>query len=148
MKESLDIKTIHLQIERLKPIWDEMKTEIQKEIDNPSFTEFVVRTNEKEKYFLLILNELMDMYETYMDITNRIISTTKDITKKNILEKTTINNPMIDGEEVNEDLDEEESFDNFDDDEEGIIKDGTSLPLKERPKGHPGRRKGAKNIKL
>ena len=133
MRENLDIKTIHHQIERLRPIWKKMEQEIEKDIQDPASTEFVVRTNEREEYFLLIIKELLDMYDAYILATNKIISIEPTILpKKQDIEKP-IENLDINDEDLDENnIDEEEEF--------GIIKKAKPLEMPEKIKAKLGRR--------
>ena len=115
MKEQQDIKVIHQQIQRLRPEIRKIIDSIEKDLRNPAFTELVVRYNADEKYFLRMIEELMAMYDGYMEATSRVISQEKVIIPQT-------KNPTKDEEEVDEDEIDEEELEG-----EGIIKEIKAL---------------------
>ena len=74
MKENLNIKVVHEQIQRLRPELNKIIKEIDVDTKNPKFAEFVVRNNADEKYLIKIINELLAMYDAYLKATTKTIS--------------------------------------------------------------------------
>ena len=105
MVEDIAIKTIHMQIQRLKPIYNKIKEQIIKDINNPSFGEFVVRERSREESNLNMVEELIAMYEGYMEATTKIVGSnmsykpTKQKDKKDDFPEEDIEEEGIDEEE-------------------------------------------------
>ncbi len=86
MEEIKDIKIIHQIIQELRPEWKIIESGIRGDLSNVAFSEFVVRNNEKEIYIINFLEEINNMYGSYLESTKELREGIEEIkvTIKNI----------------------------------------------------------------